>query len=150
MQATKLVEPGRVQDDIKVPGEDSVPVDMTDVFAYADALAKRNGFYGLRNEPLPDLRNPDIVFPGDVLTLPDGRLVGIEPGETIWKVATRHYRKDFARISILARQYRVLAKKYEDDEDDEILAKMKRREGFMKRLAITPSMKEVVIETLGQ
>lgn len=137
-----------MQEDVEVPGEESVPIEMTEVFAYADALARRNGFFGLRNEPTPDLRDPDIVFPGDELTLPDGRLVGIEPGETIWKVSSRHYRRDFARISILARQYQSLAAKYEEDEGDEVLGKMKQREGFMKRLAITPAMQKLVSDTL--
>ncbi len=142
--ATRLVAPGKLQQDVMVPGEDSVPAVMSEVFSYADALARRNGFYGLRNEPRPDLRDPNLVFPGDSLTLPDGRLVKIEPGETIWKVATTQYKKDYARIVILSRQ---IADLHLDQEKKKDNRTYQEKVLMMQRLAVTPGMLKLVEES---
>ncbi len=88
---------------MQIQGEESVELLAAEVFVYADALAKRNGFFGLRNgrNSPGDLRDPNLVFPGDRLILPDGRLVNVQPGETIWKLSGEHYKKDFARLRLV-------------------------------------------------
>lgn len=133
-----MVAPGDLQESLPVPGEESVPEKMDEIFFYADALARRNGFYGLKNgHGDTDLRNPNIVFPGDKLVLPDGRLVSVEPGETIWRIATKHYKKDFARMVILKRQL-IQLENAQDSSSDTL-----EKKEFIKRLAITPEMRNL-------
>ncbi len=148
VESSKLVKPGDMQNDEDVPGQESVPIVMKDIFVYADILARRNGFYGIRNQPAPDLRNPDVVFPGDVLTLADGRLVKVEPGETIWKIATTHYKRDFARLVIISRQYKHILNQLDDDDSEELRDQLQVKKEFMKRLATTPSMQNIYKETI--
>ncbi|MDH5654946.1 MAG: hypothetical protein OEZ34_03500 [Spirochaetia bacterium] len=102
--AAVSVLPGEIQEDVYVPGEDAIQNDPVETMQYANALAIRNGFTPIHNPPEARLRDPDMVFPGDRLKLPDGRLLRIIKGETIWMVSKRHYKKDFARILILEKQ----------------------------------------------
>lgn len=104
---TALVNPGKVQRESYVPGESEVIAYPAEVLQYAEALASSNGFDKLHSvSGNQNLRDPDLLFPGETLTLPDGRLVPIEGGETIWNIATVHYKKDFARVTILLKQLR--------------------------------------------
>jgi hypothetical protein len=104
-QAAVNFRPGdTLQADVVVPGEEDVVASDREIFLYADALARRNGFTGIDRQGTGALRDPDRVFPGDRIRLPDGRLVAVQPGITIWKVATVQYKKDFARLTILNRQ----------------------------------------------
>jgi len=103
-RAGNLVSPGSIQKDEVIPGENEIIPEGTEVYYYADALATANGFSGVTAPHQRDLRDPDLVFPGDTLKLPDGRLVNIAQGESLWQVATTHYRKDAARLAILEKQ----------------------------------------------
>ncbi|MCB1169069.1 MAG: hypothetical protein KDK25_01985, partial [Leptospiraceae bacterium] len=107
-----IAPPGGLQENRPVPGEENVEVTEGEVFQFSDLLARRNGFAPLR-EQNPDLRNPDLVFPGDRLNLPDGRILQITPGEYIWEVARKQYRRDMARLAILDRQIRELGAEYQ-------------------------------------
>ena len=110
--ALSIAAPGGIQENRAVPGEENVEVTDGEVFQFSDLLARRNGFAPLR-EQNPDLRNPDLVFPGDTLNLPDGRILQITPGEYIWEIARNQYRKDMARLQILDQQVRNLGAQYQ-------------------------------------
>ena len=110
--ALSIAAPGGIQENQNVPGEENVEVNDQEVFQFSDLLARRNGFAPLRQQN-PDLRNPDLVFPGDRLNLPDGRILQITPGEYIWEIARKQYRKDMARLQILDRQVRILGQEYQ-------------------------------------
>ncbi len=110
--ALSIAAPGGIQENRNVPGEENVVVNDQEVFQFSDLLARRNGFAPLRQQD-PELRNPDLVFPGDRLNLPDGRILQITPGEYIWEIARKQYRKDMARLQILDRQVRILGQEYQ-------------------------------------
>lgn len=111
-QELSIAPPGQIQENGRVPGEENVEASEREVFQFSDLLARRNGFAPLRQQN-PDLRNPDLVFPGDRLNLPDGRILRITPGEYIWEVARKQYRKDMARLTLLDQQIRALGMEYE-------------------------------------
>ncbi|MEQ8349906.1 MAG: hypothetical protein RH862_00380 [Leptospiraceae bacterium] len=110
--ALSIAAPGGIQENRTVPGEEDVQVTDQEVFQFSNLLARRNGFAALREQD-PDLRNPDLVFPGDRLNLPDGRILQITPGEYIWEISRKQYRKDMARLQILDRQVRNLGQEYQ-------------------------------------
>ena len=110
--ALRIAPPGGIQENGRVPGEENVVATDQEIFQFSDLLARRNGFAPLRGEN-PDLRNPDLVFPGDKLNLPDGRILQITPGQYIWDVARKQYRKDMARLQILDKQIHTLGAEYQ-------------------------------------
>ena len=132
-----------MQSDVYVPGENSIKDNPVEVMQYANALATQNGFTSINHPPSPDLRDPDMVFPGDKLKLPDGRLLQIIMGETIWKVAGIQYKKDYARLLILERQ--ILSS--DDAKKKPISPEMRARLDYMDRLAVTLEMRNVFSRT---
>ncbi len=150
-EAASLVQPGKLQSSKKIPGEENISVVAAEVLQYANSLAKSNGFKTISAAQSGiNLKDPNIVFPGDALKLPDGRLAKIKKGGHIWEISQLHYRKDFARMYILRRQIDSKLKKLKNKKTstnikirDEILKK----EGLMKRLAVTPKMKDFLEET---
>lgn len=108
-----LAEPGTVEDAAQVPGENEVEATAPEVYDYANALALSNGFAGLPAAARGAAKNrdPNLVFPGDKLRLPDGRLVQIRPGQSIWEISEMHYKRDFARFQMLDREVRALLEK---------------------------------------
>ncbi len=108
-----LAEPGTVEDGAVVPGEDQIEAVAPEVYDYANALAISNGFAGLPAAAKGGQRNrdPNLVFPGDTLRLPDGRLVQIRPGQSIWEISEQHYKRDFARFQLLDAEVRELLEK---------------------------------------
>ncbi len=105
IHAATLVNPGTLQDDAVVPGEEMVDPVSQEVYYYANAVAVANGFSPVNAQHNRDLRDPDLVFPGDMLKLPDGRLTHVHQGESLWQISTLHYKKDMARLRILERQF---------------------------------------------
>jgi hypothetical protein len=108
IEAIHLVPPGDVQVDLRVPGETDVIIDPIEIMAYANSLAEKNGFAKIK-EPPEGRRDPELIFPDDRLKLADGRIVQITPGDTIWRISIKHYRKDFARIILLKRYIQELS-----------------------------------------
>ncbi|MCB1172065.1 MAG: hypothetical protein KDK39_00795 [Leptospiraceae bacterium] len=135
----ELVEPGEIQADETVPGEDNIRPSNREILLYTNELARRNGFQALGDLNLAtQLKNPDLVFPGDILRLPDNRVVRIEPQGYIWDIARQHYKKDRARLVILKNRY--------SQTDPGNVTERSRLRAMMMRLAVTPGMLDLVEE----
>ncbi len=143
-RAVELAGPGNFQEEQRVPGEDDIEAADEEVLTYANILARRNGFARLGTRTAASKRDPDRVFPGDELELPDGRRARVEPKEYIWEIARQHYRKDFARINILDRQISTNLLEYEESGSTESLTKAKELRDNLARLAVTPAMKRIL------
>lgn len=146
-RAVELSGPGALQSDEQVPGEDAVEAGNEEILAYANLLANRNNFAQLNGARGENLRDPDLVFPNDVLQLPDGRRAEVEPGQYIWEIAQKHYRKDRARFMILERQISTLLKENDGDASAETVQEIEKRQALMKRLAATKELKEMLAAT---
>ncbi|MEQ9363527.1 MAG: hypothetical protein RIF32_04750, partial [Leptospirales bacterium] len=146
VRAVELSGPGGLQANEKVPGEDSVEATNEEILGYANLLAGRNNFARLNGARAANLRDPDLVFPNDVLQLPDGRRAAVEPGQYIWEIAQTHYRKDRARFMILDRQVSALLASTDGDLGAETVTEIKKRQALMKRLAATKELKQLFAE----
>ena len=85
----------------------SVKVDELDIFRYANEIAVKNGYSSI---PLKSLnkKNPNWIYPGNILTLPDGEKLTIQPGDSIWKIARdkimRRYTEFFKAYDLLKKK----------------------------------------------
>ena len=151
--AVSLVRPGTLQKDSFVPGEDKIEVPDNEISKYVNALAKNNKFLigknGVKlkksNRALIE-NNLDLVFPGDVLRLPDLRQTNVTKGDHVWEIARIHYRKDFARMKILQKQIQALINK-KDITNVEVIKTLTQKQQMLKRLAVTPLMKKFESQT---
>jgi hypothetical protein len=115
-------------------------VTAAELFAYANVLAVKNGFSPIA-EQQPE-KDPNLVLPGDRLVLPDGRLLQVGPGQYIYDIAAKEYRRDMARIGILERQVDVLKGVYAGEKKPEIKQAILQRADDIKRLAVTPKSRQ--------
>ncbi len=140
--ATLLVKPGSYQSEAYVPGENDVPTSVVEISQYANVLAQKNGFARLNQaNAQAQLRNPNLVFPGDELRLPDNRLSKINKGDYIWEISRVHYRKDFARIQILQRQIYAFFADSVSRLSKQQFAQVRQKQALMNRLAVTTKMR---------
>ncbi|MBX7057099.1 MAG: hypothetical protein K1X75_03465 [Leptospirales bacterium] len=139
-RAVQLAPPGAVESGEPAPGEDQIQAPAQEVLLYANALASRNGFRPI-NRAGDQRRDPDLVFPGDRLRLPDGRIALVQRGQHLWEIAQKFYRRDMARLLILDRQMSALL---QDGLSAEVAASIKQHRKLMQRLAVTPQMKKVL------
>ena len=144
-RAVDLAGPNSLQPDEKVPGEDSVEATNEEILGYANLLAVRNNFARLNGGGGANLRNPNLVFPGDVLFLPDGRRSSVAPGQYIWEIAETLYRKDRARFMILDRQISTLLSENAGNISTEVVSEIEKRRGLMQRLAVTKDLKRLLV-----
>lgn len=145
-RAVVLSGPEGLQSNEKVPGEDTVEATNEEILGYANLLAARNNFATLNGAGGANLRDPDLVFPNDVLQLPDGRRAGVEPGQYIWEIAQTHYRKDRARFMILDRQISTILAENTGALNAESVTEIKKRQTLMQRLAATKDLKRMLAE----
>ena len=149
----KLVDIGEEQRLVNVPGEEKIQLAFVEVLEYANLLASLNGFNQVNANVKSEeetLRNPNLIFPEDMLRLPDGRLTKIKKGQHLLVISRLHYRKDYARIKILEKQSLAYMKEIKKiKEEDKKKSKMKKlktklemNKKFIKRLAVTKAMKE--------
>ena len=152
--AASLVSPGKLQKEIEVPGEKDVLVPEKEVSQYVKALAKNNSFLIGKNGPRvknlkKEINNLDLVFPGDIIKLPDLRLTNVTKGDHVWEIARTHYKKDFARMKIIQKQLFASidkSKTYNDNLKKELIYKQK----LLKRLAVTDLMKKFEKDSVNQ
>jgi hypothetical protein len=129
-----------LQNDHPVPGEDQIEVTPAELFHYANALAVKNGFSPIAaTQPEKDA---NLVLPGDRLTMPDGRLLQIQPKQYIYDIAEKEYRRDMARILLLEKQIQTLLAVYSSEKKPEVVAEIRSRKTDIDRLAITPLARE--------
>lgn len=107
-----------------------------ELFVYANELAIKNGFSPIAAQQ-PE-KDPNLVWPGDRLMLPDGRLLQVKPGQYIYDIAAREYRRDMARIAHLQKQIEALEQAYADSAEPELAQAIQKRLDDIRRLAVTP------------
>jgi hypothetical protein len=69
-------------------GDDPVIVTVTDILRMVNRIAQLNGYAPI-GSMAPDARDPDWIFPGNELELPNQRLYEIRRGDTMWAIADR-------------------------------------------------------------
>lgn len=80
------------------PGADEAPTDgplvitVGDIIRMVNRIAEQNGYAPI-GSMAPDARDPDWIFPGNELELPDQRLYEIRRGDTMWAIADRFIRQ---------------------------------------------------------
>ncbi len=146
ISAVQLVAPGDLQGEEDVPGADAVPLTAREILQYANALAEQNNFRRLNaSNQIAELRDPNLVFPGDLLRLPDSRLARVERGDHLWNIAREHYRRDYARLQILDRQLETVLGDLSDNSlDVDTRREIKVKQAAMTRLAITADMRRLL------
>jgi hypothetical protein len=73
---------------VEVRGTDPIVISLSDMIRLVNRIARINGYAPLGNV-FPGSRDPDWIFPGNVLELPDGSLYTIRDGDTMWGIADR-------------------------------------------------------------
>ncbi len=147
--AVQLVKPGNIQKSIHVPGEGSVETPVQEITQYVNSLARNNGFQTLDDSGNEKLKDINLVFPGDILRLPDKRLAKVDRGSHIFEMSRAHYKKDYARIQILQRQIvAILDGKTKNKLSSVALRRLiKQKQSLMSRLAVTSGMRSTVSNT---
>jgi hypothetical protein len=69
-------------------GEAPIRVTVTDILRMVNRIARLNGYAPI-GSMAPDARDPDWIFPGNELELPNQRLYEIRRGDTMWAIADR-------------------------------------------------------------
>lgn len=110
----------------------------TELFQYANALAIKNGFSPIASES--PQRSADLVLPGEVLLLPDGRLLRVRPKQYIYDIAAKEYKRDVARMTLIAQQIEGYLQR--EPRNPEIISKIQDRMKDIERLAVTPIAKQ--------
>ena len=72
--------------------EGPLVITVSDIIRMVNRIAERNGYAPI-GSMAPDARDPDWIFPGNELELPDQRLYEIRRGDTMWAIADRFIRQ---------------------------------------------------------
>ncbi len=133
-----LVDVGNFQENENIPGAEEIEITDAEIFEYANILATQNNFQSLEasidnNENAK--RNPNLIFPSDLLRLPDQRLTRVKSGSYIWEIARNQYQQDFARLLLLEKE---ISENGSKKDIEKYIA-------WVKRLAVTKKMKEVLL-----
>jgi hypothetical protein len=64
-----------------------IKVTVLDVYLLSNRIALRNGYHTLDREDVEGKKDPDWIYPGNRLELPDGSVHVVEKGDTIWHIA---------------------------------------------------------------
>ena len=70
----------------KLVKQHNIRVSDTEIYHYANRVARRNGYAPMNMRSLKN-KNPNWIFPGNVFTLLDGQKVHVQPGDTLWGIA---------------------------------------------------------------
>jgi hypothetical protein len=69
-------------------GANAIVISLSDMIRLVNRIARMNGYAPI-GDFFPGARDPDWIFPGNVLTLPDESLYTIRDGDTMWGIADR-------------------------------------------------------------
>ena len=70
----------------------------------------------------------------------------VEPGQYIWELARRQYRRDYARLLILDRQ---IGAALADESAEDARPIVEEKLSLMRRLAVTPGMRRLADVSAG-
>ncbi len=108
---------------------------ITDIANFTNLIADLNGFYHLA-EPVLGKRDPDLLFAGERIKLPDNRVVLITKRDFLWRIALeelkRNYRTNFNKILEFQKKIRMFRKRRVDIHG-EVFIMVKEVENTLKR-----------------
>ncbi len=64
-----------------------IKVTVLDVYLLSNRIALRNGYHTLDRDEVEGKKDPDWIYPGNRIELPDGSVHVVEKGDTIWHIA---------------------------------------------------------------
>ena len=76
------------EDQIVAVGNGGYEVTIFDIISFVNRVARNNGYAPL-GAVTPDSRDPDWIFPGNEITLPDGSVHVVREGDTLWDISRR-------------------------------------------------------------
>ena len=76
----------------KLVKKHNIRVTDTEIYYYANQVARRNGYAPMNMRSLKN-KNPNWIFPGNVFTLLDGQEIVVEEGDTLWRIAEQKLMK---------------------------------------------------------
>ncbi|MGQ9631918.1 MAG: hypothetical protein ACUVXI_16645 [bacterium] len=68
------------------------PIDPYEILTYANEVAFLNGYARIGIRDIRFLKNPDWIFPGNKLVMPEGDVLTVKEGDTIWDIAEARLR----------------------------------------------------------
>ncbi len=69
--------------------EHGIIIDDTDIYAYANLIAVKNGFRKIITGLIHRDKNPDWIYPGNVFLLHDDEKITVRKGDTLWAISRR-------------------------------------------------------------
>ncbi len=88
---------------------EGIQITLADIHLVANAIAVKNGFHDLDYRVFEG-ENPDWIYSGNLLIMPDGQACTVNPGDSIWYIASRLIRRGLERdLETLASCKQVLA-----------------------------------------
>lgn len=119
-----LVPDGSGLDTVFVVGEDGFSITIRDILTMVNRIAVTNG-YDMLGEESPNGLDPNWIYPGSLMLLPDVDMIMIERGDTLWWIA-----HDFLLDSLIGhvREFTLFRQRVENGEKPaEELRELERR-----------------------
>lgn len=82
MEITKKAEEKRLSEKY------SIQVQNREIYEFANKIAIKNGYNAFPNG-FTRKRNPNWIFPGNKFTFPDGEIVTVKKGDTLWEISEK-------------------------------------------------------------
>ena len=115
---------------------------MVDIHLVSNDIAVRNGYHDLEYKVFEG-NNPDWIWAGNKLILPDESIYTIRKGDNIWFIASRLIRRD-----VESKQKRLIAIEEEMNQDSLTFSEESRLLGELREMADT-SLSEQFREKLN-
>ncbi len=85
--------PETVEEAVAYLKVEDIRITLVDIHLVSNEIAVRNGYHDL-DYRVYEGKDPDWIWAGNVLELPDGSRYEVVKGDTIWFIAARHIRRD--------------------------------------------------------
>jgi hypothetical protein len=139
--------PGVTITDTRVIGPGGIEITLHDIIGLVNRVATDNGYarLGAANDGRP---NPDLIYPGNVFALPDGRHYTVVRGDTLWGITVRYM------VARLRDDYELYVRIVTEHETETTLDS--RRIGLVEQLSAigeathTENFRRMVEETLDR
>lgn len=107
-----LVPDGSGLDTVFVVGDGGFSITIRDILAMVNRIAVTNG-YDMIDQETPEGFDPDLIYPGSLMLMPDLDIILIERGDTLWWIA-----HDFLLESVMDhnRELTILRQRVDDGE----------------------------------
>ncbi len=106
-QATEAEEASEQTAGVVAVGNGGFEVTVVDILLFVNRVARLNGYDPIGSVS-PDGRDPDWIFPGNRIELPDGTVHEVQRGDTLWAISRdfllSHVNQHFAQFQELKAQ----------------------------------------------